>query len=135
LFSTKRSAVLLGLLLLSGAAGCSRVARVSGRVVEDGQPYAATDEMVALVFTRVDSSMKLSVSVQKDGSFVVYGPNNEGLAPGKYKVGYYSEIDGDKSRKRIKDLPADKSTLELDLAAGDSVYLTIDLVKGTMTKK
>jgi hypothetical protein len=122
------------LALLPGAGGCARVAYVSGRVLEDGKPYAPTDEMVALQFARVDSSMKLSVSVQKDGSFVVYGPSEKGVPPGKYKVGYYSEVEGDKSRKRIKDLPADKSPLELDLAAGKSVSLTIDLVRGTMTK-
>jgi hypothetical protein len=64
---------------------------------------------------------------------VVYGPNNEGLPPGKYKVGYYSDIEGGK-RKRIKDLPPEKSSLELDLAGGDRVNLTVDLVKGTMTR-
>src|SRR5262249_10144201 len=95
--------------------GCARLAHVSGRVVEDGKPYTPTQEMVALVFDRVDSPMRLSVSVQKDGSFVVYGPDNEGLPPGKYKVGYYSDVEGNKAKKRIKDLPADQSPLELDL--------------------
>jgi hypothetical protein len=79
--------------------------------------------------------MKVSVSVQKDGSFVVYGGEGKGIPPGKYKVGYYSEVEGNRARKRIKDLPAESSPLELDLAAGNSVSLTIDLMQGTMTKK
>jgi hypothetical protein len=114
--------------------GCARVAHVSGRVVEDGKPYTASDEMVALLFARVDSPMRLSVSVQKDGSFVVYGPNNEGVPPGKYKVGYYSDVEGNRGKKRIKDLSIDQSPLELDLSAGGSVSITVDLVQGTLTK-
>jgi hypothetical protein len=125
----------LGLLLLLGITGCARVAHVSGRVIEDGKAFTPTQEMIALVFARVEPPMRVSVSVQKDGTFVVYGPNNEGLPPGKYKVGYYSEVEGNKATKRIKDLPADKSSLELDLAAGNSVEITVDLVRGTMTKK
>jgi hypothetical protein len=135
LVSRNGRAILLGLLLLFGITGCARVAHVSGRVIEDGKPFTPTQEMIALVFARVDSPMRLSVSVQKDGTFVVYGPNNEGLPPGKYKVGYYSEVEGNKAMKRIKDLAADKSSLELDLAAGNSVEITVDLVRGTMTKK
>jgi hypothetical protein len=129
----KPRAILCGLLML-GATGCARVAHVSGRVIEDGKPYTQTNEMVALVFARVDPPMTLSVSVQKDGSFVVYGPNNEGLPPGKYKVGYYSDVEGNKASKRVKNLPADKSPLELDLVAGNSVDITVDLVRGTLTK-
>jgi hypothetical protein len=130
----RRPGLLFG-LLLAGAAGCSQVAHVSGVVVEDGKPYAPTDEMVALQFVREGGGLKVAVSVQKDGSFVVYGPNGKGLPPGKYKVGYYSDVEGGKARKRIKDLPADKSPLELDLAAGSSVSVTVDLVRGTLTKK
>ena len=129
-----RLAFLVVLALLPALAGCARVAHVSGTVVEDGKPYAPTDEMVALVFYRVDSSMPVPVSLQPDGSFTVYGPNNEGLPPGKYKVGYYSDTEGGR-KKRIKDLRAEKSALELDLAAGDRVRLTIDIVKGTMERK
>jgi hypothetical protein len=121
------------LVLLPTLAGCAKVAHVSGRVLEGGQPYKPTDEMVALLFTRLESSMTLSVSIQKDGTFVVFGPSNEGLPPGKYKVGYFSDIEGGR-RKRIKDLPTDKSSLELDLAAGDKVRITVDLLNGTMTR-
>jgi hypothetical protein len=122
-------------LLLFGSllalTGCARVAHVSGKVVEDGKPYTATDEMIALVFQRDDGSLNVSVSIQQDGSFVVYGPDNEGLPPGKYKLGYYSDIEGGR-KKRIKDLSPETSALELDLAAGDRVNLTVDLVKGTI---
>jgi hypothetical protein len=122
------------LVVLPAVAGCARVAHVSGRAVEDGQPYQQTDEMVALTFTRLEPpSMTLSVSLQKDGSFVVYGPEREGLPPGKYKVGYYSDIEGGR-KKRIKDLKPDQSTLELDLPAGTRVNITVDLVKGTLTR-
>lgn len=128
-----RRAWLFGLLLLPALAGCGGVSHVSGQVVVDGKPYTPTDEMIALVFAREDSTMSVSVSIQKDGSFVVYGPNNEGLPPGKYKVGYYSDTDGGK-KKRIKAVTPDKSSMELDLAGGAKVNITIDLIKGTMTR-
>jgi hypothetical protein len=128
-----RLACLFGLLLLPVVAGCGRVAHVSGRVVEDGKPYTPTDEMVALTFTRAEPALSLSVSVQKNGTFVVYGPETEGLPPGKYKVGYYSDVEGGR-KKRIKNLTPEKSSLELDLSGGDRVNLTVDLVKGTMTR-
>jgi hypothetical protein len=123
------------MVLCSGVSGCAKVAYVSGKVVENGEPYTPTAEMVALVFARTDTATRFSVSVQKDGSFVVYGGEGKGLPPGKYKVGYYSEVEGSRAKKRIKDLPAEKSALELELAAGNSVTLTIDLVRETMTKK
>jgi hypothetical protein len=129
-----RLVILVGLLLVPALAGCAQVAHVSGRVVEDGKPYQPTEEMVALVFKKDEGAISVSVSIQPDGSFVVYGPNNEGLPPGKYKVGYYSDIEGGRGKKRIKDLTPEKSTLELDLKAGDRVNLTIDMVKGTMTR-
>jgi hypothetical protein len=128
-----RRLILLGVLLpLLG--GCARVGHVKGHVVEDGKPYTPTDEMVALTFSRVEpTTLSVSASVQKDGTFIVYGPNNEGLPPGKYKVGYFSDIEGGR-RKRIKDLTPEKSSLELDLSAGDRVDITVDLVKVTMTR-
>ena len=120
--------------LLPAFAGCSRVAHVSGRVVEDGKPYTPTDEMVALLFANEDASMSLSVSVQKDGTFVVYGPSGEGLPPGKYKVGYYSDVEGGR-KKRIKDLQPDKSPLELDLTRGGDHKIVVDIVNGTMSQE
>ena len=32
----------------------------------------------------------------------MYGPDGEGLPPGKYTVGYYSDVEGDKKGKPIK---------------------------------
>ncbi|MFO0810732.1 MAG: hypothetical protein U0746_19050 [Gemmataceae bacterium] len=131
----RHSKSLIVLVALLPLAGCAKVGHVSGTVVEDGQPYQQTDEMVALTFTRIEApSISVSVSVQKNGSFVVYGPNNEGLPPGKYKVGYYSDIEGGR-KKRIKDMKPDKTPLELDLAAGDRVKITVDLAKGTLTRE
>src|SRR5205807_2457776 len=97
--------------------------------------YKATDEGVELIFSRVDGekTMMVSVSIRKDGTFVVFGPNNEGLPPGKYKIGQHSDIEGGR-RKRFKDLAPEASNMELDLKAGDRVNITVDLVKGTLTR-
>src|SRR5438445_10258638 len=117
----------MALVLLAPAfAGCSGVAHVSGRVLEDGKPYVPTDEMVALLFANEEGAMSLSVSVQKDGTFVVYGPSGEGLPRGKYKVGYYSDVEGG-HKKRIRDLQPAKSPLELDLTGGGRFRITVDI--------
>src|SRR5262245_66632553 len=108
--------------MLPALSGCGQVAHVSGVVVEDGQPYTPTEEMVALLCARDEPAMTISVTVQPDGSFTVYGPNNEGLPPGKYRVGYYSDVEGGR-KKRIKNLPAESSSLELELGRGDRVRL------------
>jgi hypothetical protein len=122
------------LILLPAFAGCAKLAHVSGRAVEDGKPYVATAEGVELIFSRTDgeTSMKVAVSIKKDGTFVVYGPNNEGLPPGKYKIGQHSDIEG--GRKRLKDIAPESSTMELDLKAGDRADITVDLVKHTLTR-
>jgi hypothetical protein len=130
----RRFALVSAALALALLTGCSRIAHVSGTAVEDGRAYQPTEEMIALVFMKTDGTLKVSVSLQKDGSFTVYGPDAEGLPAGQYKVGYYSDTDGGRGRKRVKDLPAESSPLELDLKSGDRVSLTIDLIKGTMTR-
>jgi hypothetical protein len=128
-------------MMLNGSAGCLLLflvgcggnAHVSGVVLEDGQPYKETAEMVALTFTRIDGAMSISASIQKDGRFVVCGPNNDGLPPGKYKVGFYSDIEGGRGKKRIKDLKPDASSLEIDLPPGKRQSIVLDLSKASMS--
>src|SRR5262245_39133794 len=113
---------LLGLLLVSTLTGCgAKTARVSGRVVENDQPFQAqAGEQVSIVFSCQDPSIVMPVSVQPDGTFTVYGPDGDGLPPGKYKVGILSDTEGpgggtSVKKKRVRDLNADDSSLDLDL--------------------
>jgi hypothetical protein len=132
MFQRMRIILSVGLLSL---VGCAKTAQVSGTVLLDGQSFQPQAEMVALTFTRDDGKLNISASVKKDGTFIVSGPNNDGLPPGKYKVGYYSDVEGDRSKKKVKDLKPEKSSLELDLQAGDQAEVVIDMGQGTMKRK
>lgn len=129
-------ALAFGPLLLFAAAGCGRThAQVAGQVVEDGQPYRHTGEMVQVVMTCDDPSQSLMATVQPDGTFKFYGTEGRGLLPGKYKVGVESDVEGAPGlKRRIRGVAPQKSPMELDLAGGDSVTVTIDLVKHSLTR-
>lgn len=123
-------------LILFLAAGCARThARVSGHVVEDGQPYRHTGEMVQLVMTCDAPSQSVSATVHPDGTFKFYGTEGMGLLAGKYKIGLESDVESAPHvKKRVRNVSASKSPTEIDLAGGESVTLTIDLVKHTVSR-
>lgn len=123
--------VLIGLAVSGGCSG--RHAAVSGRVVEDGQPYQHTGEMVNVLM--VGDAHSLSASVQSDGTFKFYGTENKGLVAGRYKIGIASDVESAPGvKKRIKDVSPEKSGMEIELAGGSSATLVIDLVKHTVGK-
>jgi hypothetical protein len=130
------AAIALGPLLTVAAAGCARThAKVSGRVVEDGRPYQHTGEMVQLVMTCAAPSLSVSATVQPDGTFKFYGTEGKGLPAGKYKIGIESDVESAPGvKKRIRGVAAQKSPMEIELAGGESVTLTIDLVRHTLTR-
>lgn len=136
-----RLALVSATMFLLTTTGCDRKAHVTGSVLEDGKPYRHTVEQVDITMTCDNPGINISTSVQENGTFNFYGPNGDGLPPGKYKIGYFSDIDdkyaslGNTEKKRIKDLSADKSSLEIEVAAGEKVDLVLDLVKQTMEKK
>lgn len=87
--SVQFSAVLVGLVLLVGLAGCSDsgglgTVPVKGTLTIDGQP--AND--VTITFAPLDSTMPTASGVVSDGSFELYsGAKAEpGAVPGKYKI-------------------------------------------------
>ncbi len=127
--------VLLALpIVVSSLCGCGGShAAVSGKVVEDGKSYQHTGENINIVMA--GPSHTLSATVQKDGSFKFYGTENKGLKPGKYKIGISSDVEGAPGvKKRVKDVEPEKSNMEVELAGGESISLTIDLVKQTASK-
>jgi hypothetical protein len=128
-------AVALGAVALLSA-GCSRThARVSGRVVEDGQPYQHTGEMVQVVMTCDNPSQAVTATVQNDGTFKFYGTEGKGLLAGKYKIGLESDVESVPGvKKRVRNVSAAKSPMEIDLAGGEAVTLTIDLIKHTVSR-
>jgi hypothetical protein len=130
------AAIALGPLLTFAAAGCARThAKVSGRVVEDGQPYQPTGEVVQVVMTCAAPSVSVPATVQRDGTFKFYGTEGKGLPAGKYKIGIDSDVESAPGvKKRIRGVAAQKSPMEIELAGGESVTLTIDLVKHTLTR-
>jgi hypothetical protein len=128
--------VAFGLVLMFAATGCAPThAQVSGRVVEKGAPYQHTGEMVQIVMTCDTPSQWLTATVQPDGTFKFYGTERKGLLPGKYKVGIASDVESAPGvKQRIHAVSPQKSPMEIDLAAGESVILTIDLVSHTLTR-
>lgn len=117
-------------------AGCSRThAQVSGRVVENGQPYKHTGEMVQLVMSCDAPSVTVAATVQPDGTFKFFGTEGKGLSAGKYKLGINSDVESAPGvAKRIRAALPQKSLMEIDLAGGESLNLTIDLTKHALTR-
>lgn len=129
----RRLASVLCLTLPLLAVGCSTHAQVTGKVVEDGKPYQDTGESVILTFIHDETKVSLQTGVQPDGTFKVYGSENKGLLPGKYKIGIEGDVEGKPGvKRRVKDISPDASGLEVDLAAGQHLSLTIDIIKRSM---
>ena len=131
--TTLRTAALVAALV---AGGCGpRYARVSGTAVEDGRPYQATGEAVQILLTCDSPSQSQSASVKPDGTFKFYGPEGRGLMPGKYKLGISSDTErAPGTKKRVREVSPEKSSLELDLSDASEAVLTIDIIKQTMTR-
>lgn len=122
-----------GLVLLAAVSGCGPgKAHVTGRATLNGQPYTSTEERARIVFHCDSPSIDSVANVQPDGTFVAYGPNADGLPPGKYRIGIDSSEDG--PRKKIRELSGEKSPMELDLTRGGQVNIVVDLAKHQMTQ-
>lgn len=134
-----RRAVLLCLTAVAVpllAGGCSPThAQVSGRVVEDGKPYTHTGEVVQVVLACDAPSVSVTATVQDDGTFKFYGTEGKGLPAGKYRVGFDSDTERVPDvKKRVREVSPQGSPMEVELAGGESVSLTIDLTKRTVSR-
>ena len=132
-----RPLALVGALLGPTLAGCGgkNLVRVTGQVVENGQPYSlAGGETVQIDFTTADGAyppLALAAYAKADGSIVVdmNDGSGKGLSPGKYKVRLNSEGTSLNKKPNAKLF---KEAYTLDVVQGAPVHLTIDLAKGTI---
>jgi hypothetical protein len=122
--------------LAVAAVGCSPThAQVSGRVVEGGKAYTHTGEVVQIVMACDAPSVSVTATVQEDGTFKFYGTEGKGLPAGKYRIGF----DSDTERvphvvKRVREVSPQASSMEIELAGGATVSVTIDLTNRTVSR-
>jgi hypothetical protein len=125
-------------LLVALLTGCSdNLVRVTGKVVENGEPVQlASGESIQIDLLTADGAyppLALGVYAKPDGSFAVdmNDGTGRGLPPGKYKVHLNSE--GTTISKKVNP-KLFKEKVMLEVAKGGSLHLTVDLVKGTITQ-
>jgi hypothetical protein len=136
-FTRMKPAVVLA-LAWPALAGCGNknLVRVTGQVVEAGEPYRLADsETIQIDFSTADNAfppLALGTFAKRDGSFVVdmNDGTGRGLPPGKYKVRLNGEGTSLKKKANAK-LFKEAHVLEVTKAA--SPHLTIDLSTGTVT--
>lgn len=131
----KPTAVLIA-LLCPALAGCGdNLTRVTGRVVENGEPYRLADgEAIQIDFSTADEAyppLNLNAFVARDGTFAVdmNDGTGKGLPAGKYKVRL------DREGTTLNKKPSDKlfkDAYVLEVGKGNSPRLTVDLAKGTV---
>jgi hypothetical protein len=133
-----RGSSLLTALALLALTGCSsNVVRVTGQVVENGQPYELQGgECVQIDIVSADPDMypplALTTYSKPDGTFAA-DPNDgtgRGLPPGKYKLKLNREVTSLKKKANGKLF---KESHPFEVVQGAPVRLTIDLATGTIT--
>lgn len=130
------AAVLAVLAALTTGCGGDNLVRVTGQVVENGEPVRlATGESLQIDFLTADGSyppLALGAYAKPDGSFAVdmNDGTGRGLPPGKYKVRLNGE--GTSLNKKVNS-KLFKESLMLEVGKGTSLRLTVDLAKGTIT--
>jgi hypothetical protein len=124
-------------LAVSALPGCgSDLARVTGRVVENGEPVRLADgETVQIDFSTADNAyppLSLAAYAKSDGSFVVdmNDGTGRGLTPGKYKVRLNAE---GTALKRKVNPRLFKEPVAVEAARDKPIRLTIDIASGTIS--
>jgi hypothetical protein len=133
----KPSALLaaLALMTLFGCRG-SDLTRVTGQVIEDGQPrQLSPGESIQIDFATADNAyppLALGVFVRRDGTFVadMNDGTGAGLRPGKYKV----KLNRESTSVKKVNARLFKESYTLDAALGTPIRLTIDLTAGTISQ-
>jgi hypothetical protein len=124
-------------LAVSALPGCgNNLARVTGQVVENGQPVQLTGgETVQIDFSTADNAyppLALAAYAKGDGSFVVdmNDGTGRGLTPGKYKV----RLNGEGTSLKRKINPRlFKESVTFEAARDTPARLTIDIATGTIS--
>jgi hypothetical protein len=121
------------------SAGCgSKTVKVKGSLLANGKPYTVTDkEEVMIIFFPVDLNSEEAVAAaadlnRADGTFVVRGPTNTGIPPGKYRIAVTSSWygkDGDRFRNFYS---PDNSPLVCEVTGKSGQEITIDLARKTV---
>ena len=120
------------------AAGCgTRNARITGRVVDNGQPVLAqpgAPEPPLVTFACKEAQLTGTCGLgPKDGRFTVYAADGRlGLPPGKYKIGFL--YGNSKTPKTGTDFTVDESPIELTLEPGQQLDVTLDVGKRVLTQ-
>ena len=133
----------LAVILLAGCGGGGEpTVSVSGHLREGGQPVKIVtqglppgDKGIRVGFIRQDKSPEtFYAKVADDGSFTVPGPKNRGIPAGKYQISVHRGAMG--SPDHYKDaFKAEKSPLNVDIPAGRSATVDIDLTAKTAAVK
>lgn len=132
-----RVVALAVLALLPTGCGNENLVRVTGQVVDNGEPVRlGAGESVQIDFLTADGAyppLALGAYAQSDGSFAVdmNDGTGRGLPPGKYKVRLNGE--GTTLNKKVNP-QLFKETLVLEVAKGTSLRLTVDVAKGKITQ-
>ena len=143
--STLRAVVAVGLFLTTG---CDRGkgTPVSGKLVFPNDVKLETDDQVSITFVPEDGSKRAATAIvtAADLTFVANSGDTQGVPPGKYKITAqitaYAGAPGSAKRSQVfndtlnKAYSATASKLTYEVTAGTDHNLTIDLVKGTVTK-
>ena len=125
----------VALLVLSGCGGS--LVRVTGQVVENGQPRRLeSGESIQVEFVTVGNSprpLSLGIFPNRDGAFSAdrNDGTGAGIPPGQYKVRLNHEGTSVKTKVPGKLF---KESYSLDVMPGKAVHLTIDLTAGTITE-
>jgi hypothetical protein len=130
-------------LVLGFVVGCGGKpsVQVRGTLQKDGKSYQfAKDEQVQITISGVGPDgipFSVPARVKDDGSFVLTGPVNRGLAPGTCKITVSAEIygpknDGDRFGGAFSE---EKSPLSYVVTADSVQEIVVDVGKKTVTKK
>ena len=135
----------LVLLLILAALGCGRVkfVKVEGRIVKDGQTYVLQpDEKLNLAFKSTEQPeipVYLARIDEKDGSFVVVGPNGKGIPPGNYTIRMrlalrHMDIDSQEKLAQLNQQFAGLEEKQVTITDESNQKFIIDVGKNTISK-
>jgi len=121
--------VLLLLLLLALAGGCTSRAKVNGKIVKGGQPLTVSEKgVIVLSFVAAEGEDKTiyNATTKPDGTFTILGPEGKGIPSGKYKVNLTAMDPYPTNDVLGGKYAPNKSTLVVDIGKGE---LVIDVSK------
>jgi hypothetical protein len=123
---------LLCTLLLLSLSGCgSGKVLATGKVVEKGVPLKVSDKgFLTVKFLSIDPAAGGAVYPTKvnkeDGTFVIIGPDDRGIPPGKYKVAIQLVDNYPKGKDRFQGKFSDANTkLEKEVTGKEEIIIDV----------